>query len=518
MSMDRMKWLIFCVITAITLIQFGAEGRHNVLMIVVDDLRPEIEPYSKLVANDPLFDDIITPNLAAFAKDSIKFTNAFTQYPTCGPSRASFMTGRRPGSISVYKNSDLFRNNGDFMSMPQYFKSQGYGTYATGKIYHTGHDDNGYSWTEDNYQAPRNATAFWAKGVFNDESWGAAGPDSKLINRPLPDSMVLDYALDKLDAVKTSGEDFFLAVGFKKPHTPFICPSTYFDNYTSNVQLPDASLKYVAKNYPEMGWSGWLDLAAYSDINNTFDNSFNMSVSDTKAIELRKAYYACVTWIDSLIGELLKKLEDLGLSDDTVVFFMSDHGFHLGEHSEWTKGTLYNLDLRVPMMLKVPGKTDTSANGITVSRLVENIDVFPTLVEATGVDPVPDCKSTTNQTLCHEGLSLYRYVNDKNAIGKSYALSQYYKTNGTVTTMGYSIRTLKYHYVRWIPHDRVHGLWDDADMYAEELYVMKDLRVRGVNKSGDPDETVNVASDPDFDRVKKNLVQDLQNGWYDALP
>ena len=406
-----MNWIAVCVLVATTLIQLGVSNRKNVLMIIVDDLRPEIEPFSTLQANDSLFDDIITPNLTKLAKDSIKFKYAFSQYPTCAPSRPSFMTGRRPETIGVLKINDWFRDNGDFVTMPQYFKSQGYGTYATGKVYHPGHTDNAYSWTEDNYQPPSQASTFWRKKIFNDESWGAA--DEATMNRkPLPDESILNYALAKLDDVKVSGEDFFLAVGFKKPHTPFICPSKYFDNYINNVKLPDASLKYAADNYPQVGWSGWLDLAAYADIK-PFDNSFNKTLSDKKTLELRRAYYSCVTWVDSMIGELLGKLESLGLADDTIVLFTSDHGFHVGEHAEWAKGTLYSLDLRVPMMLKVPGKTDTSNNGITVNRLVENIDIFPTLVDAAGIDPIPNCKETTNQMLCHEGLSVYRYVDDK---------------------------------------------------------------------------------------------------------
>ena len=350
------------------------EATKNVLLIVVDDLRPEIGVYSSLVDDDPLYDSIYTPSIDKLAKRSVKFTNAFAQYPTCGPSRASFLTGRRPDTIQVYKNKDNFRNHtdtkiNDLVTMPQHFLQNNYKAYGFGKVFHEGQEDNENSWTEDVFTSDRSTISHWARGVFNDASWGAA-PDLDLATNPLTDIEIFEAANQKLKNVSSTGEKFFMAVGFKKPHLPFICPESFYNMYQPfNLGLPADEYKYTPTDMPEIAWSNWLDLKSASDIDGIFSHNYNESVNDTKAIELRRGYYSCVTFIDSLIGQLLNTMKKENLEDSTVVALMSDHGFHLGEHSEWTKGTLFQLDLNVPWLLSVPGETDNrKKRGYTCKR------------------------------------------------------------------------------------------------------------------------------------------------------
>ena len=458
-------------------------------------MRPNLGAYNQ--ANKELFKQppMHTPNLDALAGKSLLFLNAFVQQALCSPSRTSLLTGRRPDTTRITEIGPYWRDmGGNFTTIPQFFKEHGYKTLGGGKIFpsrpvdHDGGHDDPMSWTDPFHHA---------HNAYHDDKsviWKSF-PSEVLDVEPLGDTNEANYIIEKLREIapdaKNKNVPFFLAFGTHKPHMPFYFPEEFLDYYPEEkvhmpynphcpIDMPDIAwnrppiLKYDDCSPEAMG------IPDLGDMNVTWPN--------WKIKEIRRAYYAAVSYADHELGRVLDELRNLELEDDTIIVFWGDHGWQLGEHAEWAKMTVFNIANRVPFMIKVPGITDS---GIQTSKLVELIDIFPTLVEAAGYGPLDICPENSHEIeLCSEGSSLLPLFDEpdrddwKDAVFWQYPRGSFTEDD-LPTKMGYTIRMQGYRYTEWVHIKFLGGLdykpeWDHPADH-EELY---DLEI-------DPQENVN---------------------------
>ena len=447
-----------------------AESRPNVLFIAVDDLRPELGCYGE--------SHIHSPNIDALAESGRRFERAYCQQAVCNPSRTSLMTGMRPDSIGVTGNHSHFRDkHPDVVTLPQHFKQHGYHAAAIGKVYHGVFPDGSSATRWDTMGDPQSwsvpAIRFGPRYYYTEEGIAAAktiyrkvyrpmnpGPDDwtkKLVfglatespdvpDSTLYDGQVADVAVKTLRKLKGTDKPFFLAVGFIKPHSPYIAPKKYFDLY-DDVSLPTHT-EFPA-NAPSFAGHGSGELRRYTD------QPRSGAIADDKQRRVRHAYYACISYIDAQIGRVLNELERTGLSNNTIVVLYGDHGYHLGEQGLWGKTTNFELDTRVPLIVRAPGMKDA---GESSSSLVELVDLYATLSELAGL-PI------TKQL---EGKSFAAALVDPNRLTKTTALSQYPRGGGL---MGYSMRTATHRLTQWVHRQsgeiRATELYDYADGLIE---------------------------------------------------
>ena len=476
--------------------------RPNVLFLIVDDLRPQIGCFE-----DNASTPIHTPNLDHLADRSILFRRAYVQQAVCSPSRTSLLTGRRPDTTRVHDLTQYWRHaGGNFTTLPQYFKENGYATAGLGKVFHPGRasgNNDPPSWTEDYFKPDE---TYWQDR--NRHSWLAAS-EAELREHPLPDMQIADAAVKTMTRLADNREvPFFLAVGFLKPHLPFLFPSRFLDLYPpGNVSLP--SNPFAPVDLPEVAWSNFDELRKYDDVLDRFGHgTFNTTLPKQFVLDLRRAYYSSVSYVDHLIGTVLDAASRLGLDNNTIISVLGDHGYQLGEHAEWCKHTNFEIATRAPLMLSIPELPTIRAR---TDALVELVDVFPTIAEAAGL-PVPDLcsENSTSVPLCVEGVSLLRLAGDPKRQWKRAAFSQYPRmlVSGDVL-MGYTARTDRYRFTEWIFYDTLEfrPLWEKKREYVE-LYdhVM------------DPDENVNVASWDRYADEVQRLRKELREGWRKALP
>jgi len=437
--------------------QASAQGKYNVLFITIDDLRPLLGCYG--------YPEMHTPNIDALAKRGTLFNRAYCQFPVCNPSRASVLTGLRPDTVGVYDNFENFRETvPEAVTLPQHFKAHGYHTRSVGKITHGPNALlDQLSWSAPIWRE------FWRPiDKTMNPSWQALDvPDNEL-----EDGRIADAAVDVLKQIKD--REFFLAVGFNKPHLPFYAPSKYFDLYPPQIFSGpvDSSLP---KNAPNIA-SNPKGLKAYQDISKypPFD--------DEKTLELIRAYAATTSYIDAQVGQVLNQLDTLDLAENTVVVLWGDHGFHLGEHGLWRKNTLFEDSVRSPLIVSVPGQT---APNTKTDALVELIDIYPTLCDA--------CQLPTPTAL--EGISMIPVVEQPTGTWKTAAFSQLERGSNV---HGYSIRTQRYRYTEW----------GQNGGRGVELY----------DYEADPDETVNIAGLRENAELVAYLSERLHAGWQAALP
>ena len=465
------------VITTVALILVSAlvqadDLRPNVLFIAVDDLRPELGCYGD--------SHIHSPNIDALAASGRRFERAYCQQAVCNPSRTSLMTGMRPDSIGVTGNHSHFRSHhSDVVTLPQHFRQYGYHAAAIGKIYHgvfpdgasiTKWDTMGdpeswsvpavrfgprYYYTEDGIAAARQtyervykptnpAPDDWTKRlVFGPATEAPDVPDNTLY-----DGQVADAAVRALRELKESEKPFFLAVGFIKPHSPYIAPKKYFDLY-EDVNLPtDEGFPSDAPSFVGHG-SG--ELRRYTD------QPKSGVIPEANQRRVRQAYFACISYIDAQVGRVLDELDRSGLSQNTIVVLWGDHGYHLGEHGLWGKTTNFELDTRVPLIVRSP---EMKSPGKAAWSLVELVDLYPTLAELAGLP-------ATKQL---EGKSFVPILNDPAAIIKTSALSQYPRGG----LMGYSMRTETHRLTQWVHRET-------REVHATELYDYADGLVETEN-------------------------------------
>ena len=476
--------------TAILVLPLAAkEHRLNVLFIAVDDLRPELGCYGEPVKS---------PHIDQLAGEGTLFERAYVQVALCMPSRISMLTGLRPETTkSVDFNVRMRHALPDVVTLPQHFKNNGYHAAGFGKIFH---NDDKASWSEPLYKSGRNEDDYhtefglqvlrWIKedhrrltyvwdlgdGIIKKKRPGGLpweAPD--VPDNAMRDGMIADAATAKMKEVKD--KPFFLAVGFHKPHLPFIAPKKYFELYDP-MKIEPAKNPYPPKGAPKYATYNWNDLRHYYGIPDIGP------VSPQQVRELKHAYYACVSYTDAQIGRVLKQLDDLGLRDRTVVVLWGDHGWQLGEHGMWDKHSNYETSTRVPLIIRMPGFKPARTRA-----LVESVDIYPTLCELAGI--------LVDDSL--EGHSLTPLLRNPHTQFKDAAFSQYQRVipgYGKIARgMGYSMRTDRYRLTEW----RVPG----TDFREYELY----------DHETDPGENVNIANQPRNEALMKQLKARLATGW-----
>jgi arylsulfatase A-like enzyme len=456
-------------------------ARLNVLFIAVDDLKPALGCYG-----DPLAK---TPHLDRLAARGMAFTRAYCQQAVCSPSRSSLLTGRRPDTTRVYDLVTHFRKAlPDVVTLPQLFKNSGYVSVAMGKLYHGGYDDPP-SWSRPLQNPRKPGVGPRGQEVLKKLKGDAqkAGEDASQV-RGLPfeapdvdDDQLADGDL-ALQAVEALGElkdkPFFLAVGFHKPHLPFIAPKKYWDLFKpSDFALPavTAPPQGAPKHAPQFGG----ELRQYHEVPK------KGPLPDELARSLIHGYYASTSFLDAQVGRVLAELDRLDLARRTVVVLWGDHGWHLGDHGMWCKHTNYEQATRSPLLVAAPGM---KAPGKSSDALVEFVDIFPTLADLCGLAPPAGL----------EGLSFKPLLDEPAKPWKKAALSQYPRGK----LMGYSLRSPRYRAVGWRPAG------PPAPFDSFELYDLEK----------DPAETVNVADDAVHAAARKELEALLQAGWKAALP
>lgn len=438
--------------------------RRNVLFIAIDDLRPDLGCYGDA--------RVQTPSIDALASRGTLFTRAYCQQAVCSPSRTSLLTGLRPDSTRVYDLKTHFRTTvPGVVPLPEYFKRAGYHTQSVGKIYHI---EDPPSWSAPHWDPDYTRTQY--SGV---PAWGAPDvPDGELV-----DGLTTERAMELLGTLSERSKPFFLAVGYRKPHLPMVAPKRYFDLY-SPESIDLAPNGEPPEDVPQLAMTDWGELRKYTDIPPTGP------LSDAQARQIIRAYRACTSYVDALIGRLLARLDDLGLRERTAIVLWGDHGWHLGEHALWCKHTNFETATRSPLIVSLPGQR---AAGATSDALVEFVDVYPTLCDAAEL-PHPEHL---------EGTSLVPLLDEPHRRWKTAAFSQYPRDLDGRPHMGWSMRTDRYRYTEW-------RTFDDRppETVAVELY----------DHQADPGENVNLAARPQSAELVTRLAAHLAAGWRAAVP
>ncbi len=451
---------MFAVLVLLVATSTYAADRPNVLFIAVDDLRPELGCYGK--------QHIHSPNIDRLAKSGVLFERAYCMVPTCGASRASLLTGIRPARKRFISYLTIAEQDAPgITTFNTHFKMNGYNTVSLGKVFHNV-KDNAEGWTEPVwrpkgvpwYQRPENHELHEKRQKQGSRKRGPAWESADVEDNAYADGLIAERAIVDLKRLKAKNEPFLLAVGFLKPHLPFIAPKKYWDLYDhETIQLP---VNYqVPKDAPKESIHTSGELRAYAGI------PPKGPVSDETARNLIHGYYACVSYTDAQIGKLLSELERLGLSDNTIVVLWGDHGWNLGEHTLWCKHSCYETSMQIPLIVKAPGIEGSQRR----SNLVESIDLYPTLCELTGL-PLP-------QHL--QGSSLVALMKDQNATWKSAAVGRF--NNGD------TIRTDEFRFTEYTDKN--------GNRTSQMLY----------HHDSDPGENVNVVKD--HKGSIKNLSENL---------
>ncbi len=451
-------------------------SKPNILFIAVDDLRLELGCYG--------VKEIKSPNLDRLAATGVAFNRAYCQQAVCNPSRVSLMTGLRPDSTKVWDLVTEMRTViPDVVTLPQHFRQHGYRAVAYGKIYHNIFPDAA-SWDEPTHNptdlagySPENRARLAAhrEKMKADGKAPAAiqrmrGPATEMQEQPDDknfDGKQTSDALVKMRELAAGQAPFFLAVGYIRPHLPFITPKKYWDLY-DRAKIPLATNPFLPRGAPsvahgDVSFGGFYELRGYLDYADA-PTPRERPLTEAQQRELKHGYYASVSFIDTQVGRLLDELDRLGLAQNTIVVLWGDHGWKLGEHGGWCKQTNYEIDTRAPLMIRAPG---AQANGRQSSALVEFIDIYPTLCELAAL-PAPTAL---------EGKSLAPLLTGTATKVKEAAFSQFPRRHQGRDYMGYAMRTDRYRYVEW----QLRGTTEIAE---RELY----------DHANDPEENENIAN------------------------
>jgi iduronate 2-sulfatase len=462
--------------------------RLNVLFFAVDDLRTEFGAYGDKY--------IHSPNLDRIAARGIVFNRAYCQQAVCSPTRSSLLTGTRPDTTKVWDLETHFRVAlPDVVTLPQHFKNNGYFVQGMGKLYHGGFDDP-QSWStpwtdgktkggtyalEENRKVVESRTEAAAKLKRGQRaaSKGVAFESADVPDDRYHDGATALLAVAALQELATKDQPFWLGVGFSRPHLPFVAPKKYWDLYDpATIEL--APNPYRPKGAPEYAIQPGGELHNYHGVPKG-------DIPDDFARTLKHGYYASISYMDAQVGKVLDELERLGLADNTVIVLWGDHGWKLGEHNAWCKHSNCENDANAPLLMAVPG---LKTAGRRTDALAEFVDIYPTLAEACGL-PLP----------AHlEGTSLLPVLRDPGASVKTAAFSQYPRAVDRKQLMGYSMRTDRYRFTRWVDRN------DHTQLAAVELY----------DHQADPQENTNIADDPANAKLVEELTKQWEAGWRGA--
>lgn len=433
-----------------------AEKKYNVLFLICDDLNCDLACYGHATVR--------SPNIDRLARRGVLFDRAYCQYPLCGPSRASFMTGLYPDQTLIHRNSVYVREHlPNVTTLSQMFRKAGYFATRIGKIYHynvprhigTGGHDDPYSW--DYTINPRGRDKDDEEHIFSLRPGSFGGTLSWLAadghDEEQTDGIAASEAVQLLRQYAEDQRPFFLAVGLFRPHTPYVAPTKYFSMYpVDQIDVPEVP-------------DGYLDSLPAPARKSLTRKKEQVNLPVELAREAIQAYYASITFADAQIGRILDALRETGLEENTIVLFTSDHGYHMGEHGHWQKTTLFENAARVPLIIAGPR---VAAGGQVAHSPVEMVDFYPTLAELCGLEPPS----------YHSGVSLVPALSDPQALPRRSALTQY--------ASGYSIRTPRFRYTQW-GTDGSEG----AELYDHE---------------SDPDEMFNLAADASYAVRKRELA------------
>ena len=449
-------------------------GKPNILFILIDDLNTSISSYGHPTVK--------APNIERLAKRGVTFEGAYCQYALCNPSRASMFSGRRPDTTKLYNNKALNRDNlkdVDFLS--EYYRKNGYFTAAIGKVTNT--LGTPVKWDVLDPRKPNPGGTLAVRAGAGEQNLISSLAESKKAGSKKRTGGAKTHCGQEIEWLETDDQDadevdsinasraieliekhksnpFLITVGFTSPHLPYVAPKRFFDIYPpAVVDLPREPLD-DRQDIPKVALPGCQPLA---------DETRRQAIA---------AYYAATTFMDTQVGRLLDTLDRLKLWDNTIVVFISDHGYHLGEHGGlWLKNTVFEEAARVPLIVAVPGRK----SNVVSKRLVEAVDLYPTFVELSGV-PMPGGL---------EGTSLTPLLDKPDREWKKAAYTQ--ALNDQV--MGRSVRTERYRYTEW-------------DTKEAELYDHKN----------DPKEYRNLINDPKYAKASTELKRLLHEGWRSALP
>lgn len=517
------KTLILILCCAFTISDVNAQlknKKYNVLFIAVDDLKPELGCYGSSTVK--------SPNIDALAQKSTVFKSAYCQQAVCGPTRASLLCGLRPDRTKVWDlKTSMREQNPNVVTLPQYFKSNGYETIGMGKVFDASNVDknlDAQSWSvpfkktfelaagyQDIvygiYQSPELKKEARVSGNLSTEEGSffeknAAQGISRLSTEAIDvpddaygDGAMANYAIQQLEQLGKSDKPFFMAVGFKKPHLPFVAPKKYWDLYKrEDIKL--APFQQKALDSPEFAYHNAGELRNYStDIKSLDEKSSLLKLSEEKQRELIHGYTACVSYTDTQIGKVIEALKKTGLDKNTIIILWGDHGWHFGDHSLWCKHSNFEQATKVPLMISLPNlKTNKDYN-----HPVELVDIYPTLCELTGLE--------VGKHL--DGKSLVPALKSPEAI-KPFAVSQYPRDSkiGAKEIMGYSLRDNQYRFTEWVGNFFTTSKpFNPADVKALELYDLKN----------DPNETKNIANDPAMAKTVEKLKNQLHEFYKQQL-
>ncbi len=449
-------------------------AKKNVLFIIADDLS------NLLFSKD--FDAISAPNLKRLANEGVVFQRAYCQAPLCNPSRASIMTGRKPQELKIWANDVHFRGvNPRVVTLPQYFKKNGYYSVGIGKIYHNGEQSiqgDPESWSEpQQFHWANHFTDWYIPGrpfeVHEDLKKGASVQAVDVPDEAYLDGRVANAAVNKLRLLQEV--PFFMAVGFWKPHLPFNAPKKYWDLYDRN-KLPSVKYSSPVMGVPDIAYVNSNEAKTYKDVKNG-----DGLIPEAKQKELRHGYLAAISYLDAQVGKVLEELKRLKLDKNTIIVFTSDNGYHAGEHGQFGKWTNFELGARIPLIIAAP---DNNQKGKSTFSIAELVDLYPTLIEYCRLPPAPASSKLA-------GVSLMPILQDPVAKVKLTATTQVARPLGTqdnLEIVGSSIRDENFRYNAWI---RV----VDQVIVAEELY---DLSV-------DIDNATNLASGKRYLKKKTEM-------------
>lgn len=460
---SSLQWTRVCLAAGLALTALrcswsptSPEAAPNILLIIVDDLRPDLGAYGHDLVRSPAIDRL--------AARGIRFDRAYSQYPLCNPSRVSLLTGMRPHRTGVIDNNvSYLRAIPQVQTLPSRFRDLGYYTASIGKVFH-GSGRHGKvrqwvdaeSWDLEHFPAstrPRGSGGPVESGSIGALHWRA----NSIRDDQTVDGRIAAEAIEVL--VQPRDQPLFLAVGFTKPHLPFEAPKEYFDLYP-----PQDVDEFDRRRTDAEVFTDGVD-----------------QISRRERLELTRAYWACISFVDAQIGRILETLDREHLWRETIVLLTSDHGFHLGEHGAWLKGALTETATRVPLLIWAPG-LDTEQG--TSEALVEMVDLYPTMIELAGFETLSSL----------DGVSLVPLLEDPTRSWKKAAFSQL----DLGALRGRSVRTARWRYTEW-----------DRGRKGRELY----------DHRADPTETVDLSTTRRARSIMRRLRRFLRGrGWIDPSP
>lgn len=483
MKTNNLKRNTLLALSAITctgsaMAQSGAQQqkKYNVIFIASDDLANTMHTF-----NNPM---VKTPNLDKLAERGVVFNYAHNQFPLSGPSRASLMTGLRPDQTNVFNLTASFRDdNPEAQTLPELFKNNGYYTARVGKIFHAGvpgdigkdgHDDP-QSWIDRYNPIGRDKTE---EHLVTNHT-----PQRKILgsalafmsmdatDSELTDGMVANVTVKLMrDALKKQKEPFFIAAGFYRPHCPYIAPKKYFDMYPiDKIELPEQRAD---------DWDNKPEAAKFTD-------PLNWGLTEQQQKEVIQSYYASITFMDAQVGVIMDGVKDLGLEDNTIIVFWSDHGYNTGHHGQWMKQSLFDQVSRTPLLIAIPGM---KSNGKETDDHVEFVDIYPTITEACGIQTPSNV----------QGVSLIPILNnvdinwDRPAFTQVQRVKKVAGSDKQKTFFGRSVRYGNLRYTEW-----------DEGNEGLELY----------DYSIDPNEFTNFANNKKYKKDQEKLQVMLRNSY-----